>query len=134
MRKILKALEMAAQRQFSNSNGLMFSETPLSGVKMTVLDSEMGELFIQANRQYTFVRSEHDFQVKLCEGTVFNNEHAQDQVFCSECGYDEFEVMTVIRREAFLFKQSIVSVKLLARDHLATCRCCGRKIFVEVER
>jgi hypothetical protein len=134
MRKILKALEMLAQRQFEHSNGLMFSETPLAGPKMTVLDGEMGELFIQHNRQYTFIRAGDVFQVKLCEGTVFNNEHAQDQVFCSECGYDQFEVMTVIRREALVFKQSIATLNMLSRDHLSTCLCCGRKIHVEVER
>lgn len=131
MRKILKALEMAAQRQFSNSNGLMFSGDP---PMLTVLDSEMGELFMQANRQYTFTPVGDSYQVKLCEGTVFNNEQAADQVFCSDCGYDEVEVMTVLRREAFLFKQSIVSVKMLSRDHLATCRCCGKKTIVEVAK
>ena len=130
---ILKACEMLAVRSFETSAGLMFHEAGISGPKMLAIDIEQGDQFMQEHRQYDFQNYGHaEYKVSIRSDKVFNNEHGAMQTFCTECGYDQFEVLTVIRREALLFVGGITSIKPLSKDHLSTCLCCGRKIHVEI--
>jgi hypothetical protein len=131
MKEIIKACELLAQRQFENSNGIMFTDNIISGPKLTPLDTEMAVLFMQNNHQYSFTPSGSDFKIELAKACVFQNERGENQLYCESCGYDQFEVMTVLRRECTLWECGITAIKNLSKDHLTTCLCCGRKVHME---
>lgn len=131
MKEIVKACELLAQRQFENSNGIMFTDNMISGPKLTPLDTEMAALFMRNNPQYVFSPYASDFQIKVAKTCVFQNERGENQLYCESCGYDQFEIMTVLRREGTLWEGGITTIKNLSKDHLTTCLCCGRKVHME---
>lgn len=130
MSAITEACEKLATRQLSSSSGLMFTDSPLHGPKITPLDQRSMELFIECNPQYELFPHGEDFLIKSIRPMVFDNENGAQKRYCECCGYDTFEVLTVIRREAAVYEDHFTSEKPLSKDHLTTCLSCGRKVHI----